>query len=106
MSLLIDVPSDVIVEILSQWLKCSDLIKIYDALYSDVSRSIYLQLLSKGIFCENSQSFNKWLLSKNIIPQSLCISLWPFDDQPHFDHSLNVNVKSLSLGCISKFIIW
>ena len=72
MSLLIDVPSDVILEVLSLWLESNDYRRLDSALCGHQSRRYYHHLLSKITYIDDTDSgFNKWLVSLNLEPRKL-----------------------------------
>ena len=107
MSLLMNVPSDVSLDILSLWLKYAEYVRLDSAFCHHKYRSVYLNLLSKTMFYDDNKSerFSYWLISKNIQPHSLLLKdhmTIKKNGQPRFLESVWLDVKSLKVDFINK----
>ena len=72
MSFLLDIPSDVMIEILSEWLKTKEIVRL-DALCNHQYRVDYLGLFSKTILSDESLSYNKWLIRRKGKVRAFCL---------------------------------
>ena len=105
MSLLIDMPSDVVAELFSLFLECSDFGLLDSAFCNHKYRWFYHDLLRKTRFCVEKERFNSWLSLRKVKPATLFLSdrlITNRSSSPKFDESVNLDVKVLRYCHINK----